>query len=706
VNGRGAGLWLLMAAAVLGAPGRSWGGPAAGEPLGAEIYLDARRAMSAGRWDDAVRDFQTLVTVNSSLADYARYWQAVCYIEQGRRAAAVDAFLSVTEDYPDSAVCPHARVALGDIHASTGAREHAVEMYRAALAQVPSSIDTGYARLRLAKVLADSGETGRACAELRLAPSPGRNPPQYFREMVTFMQTSPEDQDRLLAAQWLFDAGDYAAAAAGCRHLIESDDLPVNVHRQAALLRGRSLARDGRLDESAGVLHGVTVDFAGSVEASQALLEEAATYRKMGQTGRFVTLIEQLARKYPNSRAAETGVLTVAKAYDGWSRYEQAQVWYKRFADTYSWSWAMSDALYRRAVLAIVSGAQRDTAVDLFRDVVAGARSAETLAGAHYWLGTLRLAAGDTHGAASSFSAAVRHRPYSYYGLHARGALARLSAEGTSVPASALRLSKTCILLAPQPGIVLPQGIASGADEPIPRVGRLPTRPGTLDRIAVARLLAREGLEEADWEIEALSARFGRPEDKWALAWTLHDAGAHGRAMRVAETLDARGGAAGGRMKLVYPTAYWTSVRDASARFGVDAFLVESFMREESRFMADDISTAGAIGLMQLMPATARWAAEQARIEGYAADRTGDPEINIALGTWYIRHLLDTFDGDIVCAIAAYNAGPGNVAKWFRARGGTPGDIDRFIESIPFEETRGYVKRVLRSYAAYKMLYR
>ena len=71
----------------------------------------------------------------------------------------------------------------------------------------------------------------------------------------------------------------------------------------------------------------------------------------------------------------------------------------------------------------------------------------------------------------------------------------------------------------------------------------------------------------------------------------------------------------------------------------------------------------------------------------------------------HIRHLIERFDGNLVFAVAAYNAGPGNVDKWVQAYDDNTGDIDTFIESIPFEETREYVKRVLRSYAAYKMLY-
>ncbi len=679
---------------------------AAGEELlGAQVYIGARRAMADSRWDDAVTDFQTLVTVGSPLADYARYWQGVCYLSQSRRSSAVDAFLSLSEQYPDSAARPHAWLALGDIYASTGAYDRAIDMYRAALAQVPTSIDTTYARYRLAATLAESGQKDQAYRELRLVESPGRTPPDFFGDLLALMRTSPEPEDWVRAAQWLYDIRDYAGAAADCERALASPDVPAELRRRATLLRGKSMAQAGRLEDAATLLHGAAAEFAGTVQGAQAMLSEATTRRKMRQTTEFVALIERLAAQYPNSRAAEMGVLTVAKAYDAWGKFENAQRWYARFAADYTWSSGLSDALYRRAVLAALNGAD---AVKLFQDVIEKSRSAEFRAAAHFWVGKLELARGNTHKAAALFSAAARLKPYSYYGMRARGALPHLTEPRLSGPAGALRPQEGLILLAPQPGIVIPHPTRTDDDRPKPPgfVRRLLRDNRTRERVAVASRLARAGLEEAEWELEALNARFGKRDAKWALAWILYDAGAHDRAIRLAETLEARQGATAVQVKLVYPLAFPSEVDSAAARFGVDKLLLEALMREESRFSADDVSSAGAVGLMQLMPDTARWVAEQVEPVEFTAERIAEPSVNIALGAWYIRHLLDRFDGNLVYAIAAYNAGPGNVDKWVRARDDKTRDVDAFIEAIPFEETRGYVKRVLRSYAAYTMLYR
>jgi soluble lytic murein transglycosylase len=149
---------------------------------------------------------------------------------------------------------------------------------------------------------------------------------------------------------------------------------------------------------------------------------------------------------------------------------------------------------------------------------------------------------------------------------------------------------------------------------------------------------------------------------------------------------------------LAYPRAHWEMVAREASRAGVDPLLVLAVMREESRFDPRVVSVAGAVGLMQLMPSTAR-----GMDPTVTPDRLTDPETNIRLGTTYLARRLRDFDGDVVLALAAYNAGAGAARRFAQFRGD---DLDVFIERIPFSETRAYVKRVLESYGIYRWLYR
>ncbi|NPB07285.1 MAG: transglycosylase SLT domain-containing protein [Aquificae bacterium] len=142
-----------------------------------------------------------------------------------------------------------------------------------------------------------------------------------------------------------------------------------------------------------------------------------------------------------------------------------------------------------------------------------------------------------------------------------------------------------------------------------------------------------------------------------------------------------------------HPTPYGGIVRQVSRRFGVPPALIYAVMRQESLFDPYAVSPAGAKGLMQLMDFTARW---KARRLGYRYRSVFDPFTNVYLGTAYLRFLLDYWDGNLVKAVASYNAGHGAVSRW---RGYD--DEFLFIELIPYNETRKYVKRVLYNYYLY-----
>jgi soluble lytic murein transglycosylase len=135
----------------------------------------------------------------------------------------------------------------------------------------------------------------------------------------------------------------------------------------------------------------------------------------------------------------------------------------------------------------------------------------------------------------------------------------------------------------------------------------------------------------------------------------------------------------------------------------VDPDLLQALMREESALDPKALSWAGAVGLTQLMPATAKAVAKGLKIRNVNVQMLLEPDLNIRLGSWYLGTLVKRWDGNLPYAIASYNAGPGMVARWRDANG--KAELDEWVEDIPISETRGYVKRVLRSYNTYQLLY-
>ena len=155
--------------------------------------------------------------------------------------------------------------------------------------------------------------------------------------------------------------------------------------------------------------------------------------------------------------------------------------------------------------------------------------------------------------------------------------------------------------------------------------------------------------------------------------------------------------------QILYPLAYWETIQEEARRRSLDPYLVASVIRQESAFEPSTVSNAGAVGLMQIMPVEAPRIAQVGGLEPVTRQDLFDPSKNIAVGAAEFRQKLDAWQGNQVLAIASYNAGEGPVQGWL-AR--TPlEDIDLFIESIPYAETRLYVKTVTRNRSEYQRIY-
>ena len=154
--------------------------------------------------------------------------------------------------------------------------------------------------------------------------------------------------------------------------------------------------------------------------------------------------------------------------------------------------------------------------------------------------------------------------------------------------------------------------------------------------------------------------------------------------------------------RILFPQAWWDTVKAESAKNNLDPYLVASLIRQESEFNPNVISYANAYGLMQVEPATGKQLAREEGISHFQTFQLLDPETNIRLGTRYLRKMLDRFGGVEEYALAAYNAGDYRVVDWQAA--GPYGGLDEFVESIPFTQTREYVEAILRNSEIYKSI--
>lgn len=231
--------------------------------------------------------------------------------------------------------------------------------------------------------------------------------------------------------------------------------------------------------------------------------------------------------------------------------------------------------------------------------------------------------------------------------------------------------------------------------------------PESPDLLRFHILLSLGFQEEAITELVKDIKNKKRPDIALKAGYYLQQVGAYGEAIRLTTMIRRELNKVKDEQfedfkDIMYPLAFWPVVESASKRFDIDPFLLLSIMREESRFKPEAKSTAGAIGLMQLMPMTAKRLVRKTGLQIKDNSDIREIKTNITIGAFYLKELIREF-GSTIIATAAYNAGEERVRDWLN-KGGYRSP-DEFVEDIPYEETRNYVKRVLTTYIKYRLWY-
>jgi soluble lytic murein transglycosylase len=291
---------------------------------------------------------------------------------------------------------------------------------------------------------------------------------------------------------------------------------------------------------------------------------------------------------------------------------------------------------------------------------------------ARYWRARAREQAGqgDTRG---EYQEIARDLPFSYYGFRAARRVESL------LPAPAERIAPGTTALTERelarPRILLAAGMLDEARAELHRL--YPLAGGLADRLGLAELYEEAG-------------DFHRSQRLMVAAYEERLAG-----MPAPEDLEVWWHA--------WPSPFAEPIRDATeAGIQVEPGLVYAVMREESGYRPDVVSVSGARGLLQIMPETGERLAASEALTGFSPDDLFVPRINIRLGSSYLRQLMKQFDGRISATVASYNAGPEAVSRWFEDE---TAEDDEWVEAIPYDQTRNYVKNVLRSLEVYRVLY-
>jgi soluble lytic murein transglycosylase len=444
--------------------------------------------------------------------------------------------------------------------------------------------------------------------------------------------------------------------------------LPADDRRRAEAGRADTLFRLRRYPEAALAYHALP-----PTETSG--IEEARSHARAGQVARGARALAEIGRDSPTAEGVRA-LLIAAILWDGEGAWDQAEPLYLEVCRRAPGTSAAAEALWQLGWRAYEDGRHAE-AVSRFEQLHGIEAKTDPIAALRprYWILRAREQAGEA-GAAAGYAELAREYPLTYYGWRAA---ARAPRALDAVPRQ-------------------PEPVAAGTEG---------LSPGDLVR---ARILIEAGLDdEARGELALLDTRARGLADRLGLAQLHAELGSFDRAQRL--VVDGYGeslsrGPVPGQVELwwhAWPAPFEEDVRAVEAQGGrLDAGLLYSIMREESGYRPGVVSVAGARGLLQLMPATAERVARDVHLVPFTPDDLFLPSVNIRLGSAYLEGLLREFEGRRSAAIGSYNAGPHVVARWVER---SDGEDDEFVEEIPYTQTRAYVKRVMRSLHAYRVLY-
>ncbi len=466
------------------------------------------------------------------------------------------------------------------------------------------------------------------------------------------------EAQRLLWGEYHYLGGDYSRAIALARPSYTDPAL----RRRSTLLMARSYKKVGRTADAAVTYEAYTRAFPNDSMAAEALYSAAALYRQLERDTDEARVLDELRHAYPST-------------FHGWA------------------------ASMARAKSLEEAGDRTDAAA-IFDQWLT--RSRRTDEAALFYSSKLHRDAGDAQGSDALLAELRAVNPYSFY---ARPDLLSSQERGYGAPTGPLQSWLTNAAQKRTDAYARVQALVSAADRPAgDREAALALQRG--------QFFLSVGLRDwAERELDVVRRRAGDDTAaSLALARLFDDSAMPWRSVRMYEKARAsipwreRKGSADDFRYLTHPVPYPVQVMSAAQREGIAADVIYGMMREESCFDSDVVSRAGAVGLLQLMPGTAREIARRLDLAPGAGDRLGDPVVNVSIGSWYAADLLREGDGSVVWMLAAYNAGPRAARRWIEPGMRGEAAVDA-VETIDYKETRGYVKRVVESANVYHMLY-
>ena len=619
------------------------------------------------------------------LADYVRYLLAQSYAGEGKWPQVVSTLHNFEKDSPDSIFRNDAVDFYGNALVAAGQPAEAVHYLEANRTPTRADVELALGRAYVKAGQAAKGgeilrhlyitmpaspEADAAASDLQTLQASGVLPPTVYGE-------------RKQRAALLVQANRFSDAANEYRALL--NDAPPEEKPALQVALGAALRRSGNNRDAADLLQSTQVT--GEANAIR-LYNLGEIARDKDDDAAFLDNLNRMRQEAPTSGWFATALLSAGNMYLLEKNYDKAIDAYRELCTRFPNDSRASYTHWKAAWLDYRQG-RLDQAKQEFTEQISKWPNDDQVAAALYWRGRIAETENDRT-TAIAFYAKVsdRFRNY-YYGYLGRERLKQLGPlENVS--------TNTLLDAIPRPK-VLPEE----AQETDPPAGDL--------HVEKSKLLENAGL--TDYAVKELQEADGGKGANWAtlqIGRVYRDAGKYYRSLQVLKravpSYYSMDFSALPReyWTHLFPRPFWSDLQNYSGQNGLNPDLVASLIRQESEFNPSAISYANAWGLMQLLPKVGKGEAHELKMR-FSQDQLLSPQVNLRLGTRYLKEMIDHYNGQVEYALAAYNAGTNRVDDWLAS--GKFQDVPEFVESIPFTQTREYVQAIMRNAQVYRLLY-
>lgn len=620
------------------------------------------------------------------IEDYARLWMGEALLKMGDARDAAVQLERIPEAVPDTLLGARVAYRAGEAWYKAGQCAKAVEPLARAVLLGPQEPAAPVALLNLADCHSKANRPADRQAALkqvwaRYPQTPEAKEAERRLSQATKTVWRPTPEESYNRALSYLNLALHEEAVADLHKFLGT--APHDARRGEAKLKlGTALVRLKRYDQARQVFKDLADD--AGPESAEATVWLARVYLRLNDGERLLALAAATPRRVLSTEQKAAVQLLVGSWQDDQGQSDQALSTYRKVVQLGEASGQKAEALWRIGWLQYRTG-HYGPAVDSFRELLKGKDDPQVVPKALYWAARALDRSKDPQ-AADLYLQLCRNYTLTYYCQLAQ-MRAVSSPSAPPVPVSA--------------GGPPSNGGSTGEE------GRdaILRDPHYL-RAVELKLLGMD--QDAAKEWASLPERYVR--DRAALvelSTLLGQSGATHHALRLARLYFRDGLERGGEAvplalwSVAYPMVYLPTIR-THAGSAVDPYLVAAIIREESQYDPRAVSRVGAVGLMQVMPVTAQQVAKRQGFPEVGRDDLFDQDTNIRVGARYVEQLLQQFNGNVMHTVAAYNAGPQAVAGWVAKANGR--DPDEWVELIPYQETRQYVKRVLRSYREYHRL--